>query len=417
VRRLALISLLFAMLAPVAPARAHETPAPGSHGPDPAAIDGAASGPRAAAATVSWCGEERSSDDTQHEVANGDFRYHAVYAVPADGQARLRSEAGRIQSDTMGASALLERLYGRAIRYDLGTSCGPQYLDISTVRLPQTRAELEQLADSPTGTLDAVANALDAAGFPVIKPQDGARTVAARTRNWVVWLDGPGPPGACGQAMLYTDSMRDQSNLNNAAGKVAVVFRGEDGVFCGANSVRHEIAHNLGAVLGGAPHEDGGHCTDAIEDTMCVPGSPRKASGAYHELFFDYGNDDYWDPPAGPALPWWTVNLSRFVCPDAGCNGAARALAETDASVADSEPAARTRPRVRLVARRSGRRWRVVLHARGSGTAVVSLRCRRRPGQRVVTAWRKRASLPRTLRSQVSCASRPQAVVVADRAR
>lgn len=50
---------------------------------------------------------------------------------------------------------------------------------------------------------------------------------------------------------------------------------------------------------------------------------------------FDYRNDDYWDPiavpvmaPAVPStvkLPWWTVNLSRFVCPFGGdCDQANR---------------------------------------------------------------------------------------------
>jgi hypothetical protein len=29
---------------------------------------------------------------------------------------------------------------------------------------------------------------------------------------------------------------------------------------------------------------------------------------------FDYGRDDYWDPSAGK-LGWWTVNLSKYLCP------------------------------------------------------------------------------------------------------
>ena len=53
---------------------------------------------------------------------------------------------------------------------------------------------------------------------------------------------------------------------------------------------------------------------------MCVDTAPRVGSGPKHGEFFDYGNDDYWDPPNGPPLRWWTVNLSWFICPDAGCN-------------------------------------------------------------------------------------------------
>ena len=53
---------------------------------------------------------------------------------------------------------------------------------------------------------------------------------------------------------------------------------------------------------------------------MCYAVAPRRASGEANALFFDYGNDDYWDPP-GRALSRWTVNLSRFVCPTVECNG------------------------------------------------------------------------------------------------
>ena len=41
---------------------------------------------------------------------------------------------------------------------------------------------------------------------------------------------------------------------------------------------------------------------------------------------FDYGLDDYWDPVADPTsgskkkLKWWTVNLSKFLCPMKGCS-------------------------------------------------------------------------------------------------
>ena len=422
-RRTALIGCMLATAVFVPSAAAHEGPV--SHGPDPASIDGAApsGSPRARASAAAstglpttWCGDERTSDSTQNELANGDFRYHAVYAVPSDAPSRLQSVAGRIQADAMRATGLIEQLYGRAIRFDMGTSCGPQYLDVSVVRLPQTTAQLQNIANSDTGTLDAVTNALDSSGFRVIKASDTFAAAAARTRNWVVWLDGPAPAGACGQAMLYDDAVRSQENYNNLAGKVAVVFRGAEG-FCGANSIRHEIAHNLGAVVSRAPNSNGGHCTDAIEDTMCTPEAPAVAGGAYHALYFDYGNDDYWDPPSGRALPWWTVNLSRFVCPDSNCNippgyvPPAQPPATSGSPAASSRTTAR-RARVQLRARRLGRRWRIVLRARGRGTAVVTVRCRRSRGRPVRVAWRKRAHLPRTYRRRVICASRPRAVAL-----
>jgi hypothetical protein len=53
-------------------------------------------------------------------------------------------------------------------------------------------------------------------------------------------------------------------------------------------------------------------------------------------MYFDYGNDDYWDPPQGVPLGWWTLNLSRFICPDAQCNRPADARGEV---AANSTPA------------------------------------------------------------------------------
>lgn len=415
------LTFLLALTCAVPTAEAHHPTVGGasSHGPDPAAIDAGPeaplSGGLARAAGAGWCGEERGSDDRANEVDNGSHRFHAVYAIPSDAPARLHATAPRIQQDTLRASALVERLYGRAIRFDLGTSCGPQYLDITTIRLSQTTADLERAAGTATGTLDAVADALDRNGLPVIRPNDTLAAAASRTRNWIVWLDGPAPPAACGQAMLFDDASRSQSNLNNLGGKVSVIFRNEDG-FCGSNSVRHEMAHNLGAVLPGSTNSDGGHCKDAAEDTMCSPDAPEVADGRYHELFFDYGNDDYWDPPAGPALAWWTVNLSRFVCPDTSCNAASGAVV---GEAAPQEPVttrrALSRPTLRVRARRLSRRsWNVTVQARGHGRATVRIRCRTGgKGRASRTAWSRTARLPQTLRARVRCASRP--LVVASR--
>ena len=116
------------------------------------------------------------------------------------------------------------------------------------------------------------------------------------------------------------DSTRSDTNMNNVGGKLAVVFRdGSD--FCGPDVVRHEIGHNLGALQPDAPNTtDGVHCNDAFEDTMCSWEAPKLVDGPFNGLYFDYGNDDYWDPPQGAPLGWLTVNLSRFLCPDAHCN-------------------------------------------------------------------------------------------------
>jgi hypothetical protein len=456
------------MLFAVAPGVAHASAsvgAPLTHGPDPATLatgpeaPGPAGGPRgktvkpgvqlsgrqvARRLPTTWFGPQRGSDDTVHETANGGYKQHAVYMVPADGGDRFAQVATRIQTDAFQASALLERLYGRAIRFDMGTECGPQYLDITAVRMPQTRAQLEAAARTGTGTFEAVNSALDRAGLTTIKPTNTLSQAAALTRNYVVWLDGPAPAGSCGQASIYDDPSRDADNLNNFGGKVAIVFPGGSGDFCSSNAVRHEIGHNLGALQRPAPHAfDGAHCDDAVEDTMCYSNAPQVANGQ-RGLFFDFRNDDYWDPPGGAPLPWWSVSLNRFVCPDADCNVAAGAVEDAAVlgpdgdgdGVADESDncalvpnadqtnsygdargdaceaaPATARARVRIRARRKARgRWKVKVRAKGSGRAIVMVRCRVRRRGSVRTVLSRRTKLPRTLRARVKCrGSRPRA--------
>src|SRR4051794_12679865 len=133
-----------------------------------------------------WCGTERATDETVHQRDNGLWRFHAVYALAADAPDRLGALASGLQTDAFQASALLERLYGRAIRFDMGTDCGPQFLDITVVRLPETSAALAALAAQPTGTLDAVARALDARGMTMAKTTDSLDALRLNTRNYAV---------------------------------------------------------------------------------------------------------------------------------------------------------------------------------------------------------------------------------------
>jgi hypothetical protein len=60
---------------------------------------------------------------------------------------------------------------------------------------------------------------------------------------------------------------------------------------------------------------------------MCYRAAPQRARGDFQSEYFDYGNDDYWDPPQGKPLAWWTVNLNRFLCDSATCNRPAAATA------------------------------------------------------------------------------------------
>jgi hypothetical protein len=264
---------------------------------------------------ATWCGSIRSTDDTAARFANGAHRYHGIYVHPADAPNRLRSVAKTLQADAFQASALLERDRGRAIRLDLGTSCGKQYLDISSVRLGETAGQLPLGAVAGQAVFDAVVRGIDAAGFKVL-----GRAGLANPDSYIVWFDGPGPSGTCGQGTTYADTRRDAAaNVNARGGKVAMVFKLRSGDFCNSHGLRHEIGHNLGAVQ--SPRSVAAHCEDAQQDTMCLTSAPPVP--ATQGPFFDYRNDDYWDPP-GAALGWWTVNLSPFLCARKTCNVAVR---------------------------------------------------------------------------------------------
>jgi hypothetical protein len=242
------------------------------------------------------------------------------------------------------------------------------------VRLPFTEAQLAGLAaETRTATFDAIAATLRERGFPVASNDAGLDQLMALKENFLVWLDGPAPAGSCGQGTALLDSARSQSNLNNLGGKLAVIFRQDRG-FCGADVVRHEIGHNLGALQPDAPNtEDGVHCIDAFEDTMCAWQAPKVAAGPFNGLYFDYGNDDYWDPPQGAPLGWWTLNLSRFICLDAQCNRPQRADREA-ASAGGTDSA--ERPERRAAKRGAAAKKRRARHRRARAARRAARRCR-----------------------------------------
>jgi hypothetical protein len=157
--------------------------------------------------------------------------------------------------------------------------------------------------------------------------------------------------------------------------------------------------------------------------------------------FFDYRNDDYWDPPNGTPLPWWTVNLNRFLCPDANCNVAPGGVDDPLPTENDSDGDGVANPvddcptianpdqtnsygdargdaceprtatgKVRMTAKRKGTLWKLSLRATGSGRGVVTVRCRQTRRGQLKTVFSRSTKLPRTLKSNVRCrASRPKA--------
>jgi hypothetical protein len=266
---------------------------------------------------------------------------------------------------------------------------------------------------------DLVQADLRNAGFAV--PASSSERPAL-TKNFLIWLDGPGPSGVCGEANYSDDPTREPDNWNNFGGRLALIYKPE-GRFCGSNTVRHEIGHNLGALQADAPNAfDGSHCNDAFEDTMCYPNAPRRSSGEANALFFDYGNNDYWDPPGG-ALPGWALNLSNFICPTVDCNlpgggttdpggGDGDAVptgvdacpttrGTSCAATADASRTTGSRARARVKRRKVARqRWKVRVRVRGRGRARVRVLCGRR------TVRRRVVRVPATVRFRLRCGKR-----------
>jgi len=324
-----------------------------THGPDraPRETARASSVARFSQAAATWCGEVIAADDKVHEPNQAAYRFHVVYALPSDGQNRLPAVAAGLQADARQASSFMAARFGRAVAFDNGTKCGPQYLDITTIRLPVDTQTLNRLAGTSSGVIAVVADALKAAGLPVAEVGEEPTGEAART-NYLVWLDGPEPDQYCGQATLSLDRRRRQDNENNFGGKVAAIFRDGEG-FCGPSTVLHEIGHTLGAVQ---PRSAGdgnwtGHCSDEAEDVMCDASAPALGDPGAARDRLDTANDDYWDPSSGPALGWWTLNLSRFICPDTSCKPTAAVTLKKPARVRKARSSKR-----RLSAREARRR-------------------------------------------------------------
>lgn len=238
-------------------------------------------------ASATWCGTPSEIDARPNAVAG--HPVHWVYAIPSDGQDRLASFGSVMQTDAELIDAWWRSQDGtRAPRGDLARfSCGLQ-LDISSVRLPQSGAQLAS-AETP---FDLIVGALIPRGFgsPVTK--------------YVVYYDGPvsnadicgvgaGSPNGLGIATV---------NLQSCAG-IATSF-----------VAVHELLHAMGAVPNGAPNDcpapDDGHTCDTPSDVM-YPSADETPLSA---LTLDSGRDDYYGHSAG----WtdvqdssWLVQLDR----------------------------------------------------------------------------------------------------------
>lgn len=358
-----------------------------------------------------WCATDagRMVDDDEHAVVDGpDVKL--IYAYAADQPNRFLAYADEMQR-TAGQMARVvadSHESAKSIRFDLGTACGPSYLDIAVVRLPRTLAEYRA---------DPSATRAGTFGIPPELRVAGAVSASHPDRRYLVWADGMYTGDDNGYGPLPSDDQPGPANANNGGIKFAF-FWGTEGALAGCEAMRdcgpfqdigfgdwlaanvslHELFHSLGAVSARALHasygaQGPGHCWDEF-DVMCgqSDGVVKLCGTAESDLILDCGADDYFNP-AGPvvgrdgAAIWNTYN-SAFLCPEATCVG--RPLAAATLTALSVKPA--RRPRVTFVltgaapvvlrVQRRGKALKGAQPVSGvAGTNRVRLTRRLRPGR------------------------------------
>jgi hypothetical protein len=274
-----------------------------------------------AAPPMTWCGTARTTDDTANAAyPASDAQFKIIYAYPADRPNRFAQWAGALQSNASLASSFVSLQPGstRAPRFDMGTSCGPQYLDIQTVALPQPRSAY-------INNLGAVANAVAA----VVNQAPGG------PRKYMILADTLGAY-LFGNANVWGDDRPGAENANNASTARGAIWI-PDGTTPPASGsywptgFLHEMTHQIGGVQNSAPHTTQGfHCYDGA-DVMCYNDGAAKGSlytvaacgtGGGMQTFttlsetFDCEQDDYFNPapPAGSYIEThWNVYNSIYM--------------------------------------------------------------------------------------------------------
>src|SRR5215217_2928373 len=330
---------------------------------DVAATAAAAAAPDAL--PYGWCGDERTSDDAAHAALPADSpRFKVVYAHPADRADRFAGWRDAIQANVALVQRFLASQSGgkKALRFDMGTRCGRQYVDLQVVHLSGPRSRY-------VDDFSAIVNEAETR----IGPSDAPR-------NLVVYADtlnGVGYDYGLGENVLGSYGERPgPDNVHNRGGFASVLFSRDGQVVPGAGArgwwpegMLHEITHNLGGVQWSAPHSTQppglrdpryGHCWQGA-DVMCYV----EDGGAAHALrndcpriggaipqVYDCGRDDYFNPrpPAGSHLAThWNVYDNVFLAP---CARIAPACGGGMAGLVPAPPVATAGPQVAGAPRR-----------------------------------------------------------------
>src|SRR4051794_13453831 len=311
-----------------------------------------------------WCGDETPVDDTAHAATPpGQPQFKVVYAYAADRPDRFAGWKDALQANVAVIDRFLSAQDGgtKALRFDMGTRCGPQYVDIEVVQLPGPRSSY---ADNFNSIVGAVNRALG----PAAGPRDAIVLADGLSGGSQEYGLGQTIMGASGEAS-------GAANVHNRGGLTSMLFSRDGAAAPGAASrgwwpegMLHEMTHNLGAVQWHAPHsteppgqtlpqyghcwqgadvmcyvEDGGAAHPMVQDCAGLPGAIPQS--------YDCGRDDYFNPAPAPGsylATHWNTYDSVFLAPCgtiAPACGGGRLLVPTP-------PAASTAPTVSAPVRR-----------------------------------------------------------------
>ncbi len=280
---------------------------------------------------TTWCGDETTVDNVANAATPpAKAQFKLVYAFAADRPNRFAGWKDALQANAAIVQRFLSAQDGgtKAVRFDMGTRCGAQYVDIQIVQLPGARSAY---ADNFGAISSAVSRALGASSGP---------------RNAIIMADGLSGStqeyGLGETVMGSSGETKGTANVHNRGGLTSILFSRDGAPAPGAarwgwwpEGFLHELTHNLGAVQWGAPHSTQpagqnnpryGHCWQGA-DVMCY----TEDAGASHAMVadcaglpgaipqnFDCGRDDYFNPAPAPGsylATHWNTYESLFLGP------------------------------------------------------------------------------------------------------
>jgi hypothetical protein len=264
---------------------------------------------------LTWCGTETAVDDTANaKFASTARQIHVVYARTADRPNNFSQWKNRLQGTVSVVQRFLASQSGgtKALRFDMGTSCGQEYVDISSIVLPGVKTDYYD-------DLDAVRDATWAQ-LGLAPERDVIILADGLTANPSNWLSGIGE--------MWMDETPSAANDNNGGGNTSVLWapvgspgNWSDSTVWWPTGFLHELTHNIGGVQDGAPNSThAGHCVDE-EDVMCyvdTSGRPMNQvcpsiAGTIPEAY-DCNKDDYFSTqPSGYLATAWNVYNSAFM--------------------------------------------------------------------------------------------------------